>query len=140
MRVVLDTNIVLSALLFRKGNLAWLRTAWERHDFVPLINQETAHELLRVLAYPKFKLALDEIEYLFRSYLQYAEVIDNTEISTSLPICRDLADQKFLQLAAHGYADVLVTGDRDLLILCGQTPFAIETASVFLSRFTSNSV
>jgi putative PIN family toxin of toxin-antitoxin system len=140
MRVVLDTNIVLSTLLFRKGHLAWLRTAWEKHDFTLLVNQETANELLRVLAYPKFKLALDEIEYLFRRYIQYAEVIDNIDIPIDLPICRDLADQKFLQLAVNGYADVLVTGDRDLLTLCGQTAFAIETANIFSSRFTTNLV
>ena len=136
MRVVLDTNIVLSTLLFRKGHLAWLQTAWEKHDFTPLVNRETAHELLRVLAYPKFKLALDEIEYLFENYIQFAEVVDNINIPIDLPMCRDLTDQKFLQLAVHGYADVLVTGDRDLLALGGQTPFVIETANIFSSRFS----
>jgi len=36
-KVVLDTNIVLSALVFRRGKLAWLRPAWEKELFVPLV-------------------------------------------------------------------------------------------------------
>jgi len=55
-RVVLDTNVVLSALVFGKGPTAQLRTAWQRGDFVPLVNTAAAQELVRVLAYPKFRL------------------------------------------------------------------------------------
>ena len=56
-RVVLDTNIVLSALLFAEGQVAWMRDAWQRGRIVPVVCHETVTELLRVLAYPKFKLS-----------------------------------------------------------------------------------
>lgn len=55
-RVVLDTNIVLSALLFNTGRLTWVRHAWQRQQVQPLVCTATVNELLRVLAYPKFKL------------------------------------------------------------------------------------
>jgi len=50
-RVVLDTNIVLSALLFNAGRLAWVRHAWQRQRVQPLVCRATVNELMRVLAY-----------------------------------------------------------------------------------------
>ena len=60
LRVVLDTNVVLSALVFRKGVTARLRAAWQEASFVPLASTETVHELVRVLRYPKFRLDASE--------------------------------------------------------------------------------
>lgn len=138
MKVVLDTNIVLSSLLFKKSKLAWIRKAWENDCFIPLINQETIQELLRVLAYPKFRLTTNEIQIMLESYLLYAEIVimPHQNDVLALPICRDNTDQKFLKLALVGNADILVTGDKDLLILTDEElPFRIETAQVFEQRF-----
>ena len=55
-RVVLDTNVVLSALVFRKGTTARLRAAWQGGHCLPLVSAATAQELMRVLSYPKFRL------------------------------------------------------------------------------------
>jgi predicted nucleic acid-binding protein len=54
-RAVFDTNVVVSALVFGR-RLAWLRQAWASGQVVPLLCRPTAEELLRVLAYPKFRL------------------------------------------------------------------------------------
>jgi putative PIN family toxin of toxin-antitoxin system len=136
LRVVLDTNTVLSALLFPAGHLAWLRELWEGHRIVPLASRAAVDELIRVLAYPKFKLQEEEIGVLAGSYLQYVEVVEVDALTMKgLPRCREEADQIFLQLAAAGKADVLVTGDRALLELAGRTTFAIETAVQFKERF-----
>jgi len=72
-RVVLDTNCIVSGLLFSRGRLAWLRGAWQSGRFVPLVSRATAAELIRVLAYPKFKLDASEREALLADYLPYAE-------------------------------------------------------------------
>ena len=69
MRVVLDTNVVLSALLFTSGRLAWIRRAWQHQQLKPLVCRETASELLRVLAYPKFKLSTAEQQALLEDFL-----------------------------------------------------------------------
>ena len=136
MRVVLDTNVVVSAILFTKGHLTWLRKGWSNGRFLPLIDTSCAEELLRVLAYPKFRLTQDDIQTLLGTYLPFTEAVNTASARASrLPRCRDPHDQKFLVLAQEGKADVLVTGDQALLALARQTRFAIETPSIFRRRF-----
>ena len=53
-QAVIDTNVVVSALVFQ-SRLSWLRQAW-KSDCSPVICSETTEESLRVLSYPKFKL------------------------------------------------------------------------------------
>jgi putative PIN family toxin of toxin-antitoxin system len=124
-RTVLDTNVVLSALLFTRGRLSWLVDHWQASNCVPLISRATAEELTRILAYPKFHLTAEEQMEALANYIPYCEAIG---IVGSCPVlCRDPKNQPFLDLAQGGDADVLVTGDEDLLVLAGQTVFAIET-------------
>ena len=116
--LVLDTNTVLSALLFSNGRVAWLRQAWQTQRFVPLVSRATAEELIRVLTYPKFKLTAAEREDLLADYLPFCETAD-AGTSADLPTCRDTADMPFLALALAAKADALVSGDADLLVLAG---------------------
>jgi uncharacterized protein len=132
LRVVFDTNVVVSALLFASGRLSWLRLAWRQRRAVPLVSRETTAELLRVLAYPKFRLTAAEQEFLLADYLPFAEAA--TPRAARLPACRDAADLPFLALAAGAGADVLVTGDDDLLALAGRFRIPIETPEVFRQR------
>ena len=136
MRVVLDTNVVVSAMIFPRGHLTWLRESWSKGQIFPLIDKPCVEELLRVLAYPKFHLAPDDIQTLLGAYLPFTETVGaaSTKIAAKLPHCSDPHDQKFLILAEMGKADALVTGDRALLALAGQTRFAIETPSMFRQR------
>jgi putative PIN family toxin of toxin-antitoxin system len=126
-RVVLDTNVVLSALVFVKGPTARLRTAWQRGDIVPLASTATVQELVRVLAYPKFRLDAAARQELLADYLPCARVVSIAQPPPAVPACRDAFDLPFLQLAVAGSADALVTGDADLLALAGQVPFVIVT-------------
>lgn len=116
-RAVLDTNVVLSALVFGGGPTALVRQAWQAGRLQPLASTATAQELIRVLAYPKFKLTADEQRELLADYLPYAEVVTIPEPPPRVPDCRDPHDLPFLHLAAAGKADMLVTGDADLLAL-----------------------
>jgi putative PIN family toxin of toxin-antitoxin system len=84
---------------------------------VPLVSKDTANELLRVLKYPKFKLTCEEHGLLLADFLPYAETVTDFTIPPDLPVIRDQADQMFLTLAVAGKADVLVTGDNDLLVI-----------------------
>jgi uncharacterized protein len=128
-RLLLDTNVALSALVFSEGRLAWLRSAWQRGSINPIVCRESIDELIRALAYPKFQLDPDEIEALLADYLAYAEtIVLPPEEDEPLPECRDVHDQVFLRAAYHGLAEALVTGDNDLLALSRKTPFAIVTA------------
>lgn len=131
-RVVLDTNVVLSALVFGKGSTARLRAAWQRGDIVPLVSTATAHELVRVLAYPKFRLDAAARQELLADYLPHTLVIAIPEPPPVVPDCQDAFDLPFLHLAVAGHADALVSGDADLLALAGQVRFSIVTVEAFL--------
>jgi putative PIN family toxin of toxin-antitoxin system len=116
-RVVFDTGTVVSALLFTRGQLAWLRTHWASGACTPLLSAATAAELARVLAYPKFKLGVEEQHELLGDYLPFAEIV--TRPRRCPVLCRDPADRPFLDLAHGSGATVLVSGDADLLSLAG---------------------
>ena len=113
-RVVLDTNVVVSALLFGRGRLAWLREAWQSGYFIPLVGHDTAQELIRVLGYPKFRLSRVEQEALLADFLPFAEVVADRTPLDDLPAVRDPYDVMFLALARHANADALVSGDADI--------------------------
>jgi len=131
LRAVFDTNVVVSALLFSAGRLAWLRAAWRSRRAVPLVSRPTAEELLRVLGYPKFGLSAAERESLLADYLPYAELVAPPQRKPRLPRCRDPYDKPFLELALVAQADVLVSGDDDLLALAGRFAVPILSAEEF---------
>ena len=133
-RVVLDTNIVLSALVFAHGRLAPLRLAWQQAKCRPLVSRATAAELIRVLAYPKFKLGADDQQELLADCLPCCTVVAIPARPPRTPACRDPFDVPFLQLAIVGKADFLVTGDEDLLSLAKGMSCPVITPDRFLDR------
>ena len=131
-RVVLDTNLVLSALVFGGGKPSALRNAWQQVRFHPLVSNPTAIELLRTFAYPKFKLSAAEQKELLGDYLPWCETVKIPAPPPTTPTCRDSSDQPFLHLAVAGMADFLVTGEGDLLALTSEFSCPIVTAAGFL--------
>ena len=126
-RLVLDTNVLLSALLFRSASMTWLRTAWQSEAILPLASRDTASELLRVLSYPKFGLTVPDRDDLLADYLPWCATVTIPDPPPVTPECRDPFDQPFLVLALAGRADALVTGDRDLLTLADSFAVPILT-------------
>jgi putative PIN family toxin of toxin-antitoxin system len=127
-QVVIDTNLVLSALVFSGGRLTPLRLAWQTHRVQPLVSPATAAELIRALSYPKFKLTSAAQEELLADYLPYCKTVRIPTPPPPIPTCRDVFDVPFLELAIAGKADALVTGDKDLLCLDGSLACPILTA------------
>lgn len=117
LRVVHDTNVAVSALLFRAGRLAWLRDAWAAGSVVPVVCGSTIAELEQVLSYPRFALDADDVTALLTAYLERAEKRPNPGAAVRVPRCRDKDDRVFLRLAYAAGADALVTGDADLIAL-----------------------
>ena len=131
-RVIIDTNILISALVFG-GKISRLRFAWQEGCFTPLVSKVTTTELIRVLAYPKFRLIPTEQDDLLSDYLLFCESIAMPNILPATPECRDPFDVPFLLLALVGKADYLVTGDRDLLLLKDNFSCTIITADDFFN-------
>ncbi len=131
-RVVLDTNVLVSALILG-GELAWLTDAWQRQRVRPLVSRATAAEFMAVLAYPKFRLSGEEQQAMLAEYLPWCEAVE-VPASLVVPPCRDPDDAVFLQLAVAATADVLLTGDRDLLQLNGAIPVPIISPTAMKRR------
>ena len=132
-RVVLDTNVVLSALLFTHGRAVALREAWQGGRCEPLVSKATVDELIRVLGYPKFKLSDDEKHELLSDYLPYCQTVAIPAKAPRTPPCRDPFDVPFLQLAIVGKAEALVSGDQDLLSIKSKLVCPIVTLEAFFS-------
>jgi putative PIN family toxin of toxin-antitoxin system len=127
LRVVLDTAVVVSALLFETGRLSYVRDAWTTGPLLPLVSRDTTTELLRVLGYPRFDLSREEVETVLSAYLPFVEAVDVEGDLRRLPRCSDPDDQMFVELAHVGAAEALVTGDQALLAMKGDVTFDILT-------------
>lgn len=137
MRIVLDTNVLLSLLVFRDPRFEALERLWQT-GVVRLLGDEAVYaELERVSTYPQFSArpAPD-----LKGYRTAVEWIPGSGAGRRLPLCRDPDDQKFLELAARGGADSLVTDDRALLRVKKKgVPFEIETPLRLLRRLDQSS-
>jgi uncharacterized protein len=113
-RVLLDTNVVLDALLFADPKLARLGST----SFDLIAHEDTLAELRRVLAYPKLKLPADTQSRVLDDYRAMTRVVsfspDELQSPLRFPRCRDPDDQVFLVLALQAKA-TLVTRDKALL-------------------------
>ena len=129
-RVVLDTSVLISALLF-KGELSRLVVQWQMGVFIPVISKETFEELEAVLGYPKFRLSNEEKRLILREeILPFFEVM---EVRGKVKgICRDPADDKFIACAVSAGAAFIVTGDKDLVAVKMYRSVKIVSASDFL--------
>ena len=129
-KYVLDTNIIVSALLFKKSQP---RQALDkaRHEGNILMSEAIWQEIIDVLSRPKFEKYVTAIEREF--FLDWlAESLNFIEIRDTIVACRDAKDDKFLELAVNGNAELIVSGDEDLLILNPFQEIAIVTVRQFL--------
>ena len=135
MKVVLDTNVMVSALLKRDSIPARILTAVWDGQLQLLSSAPLLEELLRVLGYPKIRkrllaASIDIDQFLELLPFFVTEVVPDDGFA---PMPRDPADRMVLATLIAGSADWLVTGDEDLLALADQFPILTPTA--FVERF-----
>jgi uncharacterized protein len=129
MRLVVDTNVFVSAALKESS---WPASAvrWLGKYSGLLKTSATEREVLEVLQRPRIspKVApvfLDNVRRVFAA----AELVTITE---RVAACRDPKDDKFLELAVNGRADVIVSGDADLLVIDAFRGIPIVTPAAFV--------
>jgi uncharacterized protein len=115
-RCVVDTNVLISALLQPSGRTAEILSAIRAAGGLLIFSNETFAELASRLMRPKFD------RYVARGTRQWflselASVAEWVVIAGVVHACRDPDDDKFLETAINGQADYIVTGDADLLTL-----------------------
>ena len=131
MRLVLDTNVIVSAALLA-GSVP--RQAFDKalDEGTILISGPVVLELAEVLCREKlnkYLLEEDRMRFLV-ALLKETELVEVTETVTE---CRDIKDNKFLELALSGKADYVVSGDQDLLVLSPFRGIPVLTPREFLN-------
>jgi putative PIN family toxin of toxin-antitoxin system len=118
LRVVLDTNVLVSLFVFADSRLVLLRQRLEAGEWRALTSEACLGEFKRVLAYPQFGLGEEAQASALKAYEGLAEQVTELPAQRApLPECQDRDDQKFLELARDGGAECLVTSDKALLKL-----------------------
>ena len=120
MRVCLDTNVLVAAFATRGLCADVLRTVLAEHDLV--IGDVILEELRRALSV-KLKLPRDRMASV-EAALASVPVVPKPKAPSDVDV-RDVDDRWVLATAVEGTADVLVTGDRDLLDARAQAPIRI---------------
>ncbi|MCL1492415.1 MAG: putative toxin-antitoxin system toxin component, PIN family [Pseudanabaena sp. Salubria-1] len=115
MRLVLDTNVLVSAILSPNSTSAKVLN-WGEDNGVILYSTATVTEVLSVLGRSKFSKYIDDNDIDGLS-IRIKTVWLFVEILNQVQLCRDPKDDKFIDLALNGEASHLITGDNDLLIL-----------------------
>ena len=131
-RIVIDTNVYVSRFL-KLSSIPGLAVVKALRESKTLVSTATWMELREVLQRPKFTRFIRPglLEPYLTDVWRTAEQIT---ISTPIRACRDPRDDKFLEVAVHGRADAIVTGDQDLLELNPFRGIAIITPRAYLER------
>jgi putative PIN family toxin of toxin-antitoxin system len=131
LRVVLDTNVLVSGVAYPGSIPGRIRSAWRQGGVDLVLSHYILDEVVRVL--PRLKritLTSTEIRDLAESFMFMAEMVTPcVELDESL---RDQADQQVLGTLRAAQADYLITGDKDLLALAER--YSIVTPAVFWER------
>jgi uncharacterized protein len=118
MRVVLDTNVLVSAALIAGGQEARILRAWRAGTFDLVVSPAILEEIGRVLTEARIRrrrwMTDDEVAMLLEGLAQESVLVPG---GARIQVSRDPTDDKFLAAAIEGRADYVVTGDRDLLDL-----------------------
>ena len=129
MRLVVDTNVFVSAAL-KENSLPFLVVRWiEQHDGL-LKSVATERQLLNVLSRPY--IAAATILSLREGVARMMAAAEPVTISERIAACRAPTDDKFLELAVSGHADLIVSGDGDLLVLNPFRDIPIVTPAIFV--------
>ncbi|WP_229456123.1 putative toxin-antitoxin system toxin component, PIN family [Nostoc sp. CHAB 5715] len=130
-RFVFDTNVLISAFLFSQSKP---RQALDQAQDIGviLLSNSVLSELEEVLYRPKFDryLTKERRQEFLENLTENCQFIDVTE---QINECRDLKDNKYLELALSGQAECIVTGDDDLLVLNPWRDIEILNVQEFLA-------
>lgn len=129
-RLVFDTNVIISALLFN-DSVPGRAFFWALNHGRILVSGTLVGELSSVLGRDRFDryVTREERDEFLGSLIRESDLIEITE---TIQVCRDPKDDQVLELAVNGNATYIVTGDADLLVLNPFRGVEIITPAEFL--------
>ena len=134
MKIVLDTNVLISAVIRPQGGAGVVLQRLRQRDFIALISRTTLSELAAVLHRPRLRAKYHLTDRRIRAVLRV--IVLRSELlhpQRKIRVCRDPKDDQFLEIALAGKADAIVSGDADLLSLHPFEGIPIIPPSLFLS-------
>lgn len=133
MKIVLDTNVFISGLMFPESVPGRIVKSWKNSEFDLVLSEFMLKEIEAVLNYPKIQKRIhwskDEISRFILILEMKSVVVNIHKVSVHVP--RDFKDNPVLAALVSANADYLVTGDNDLLEL--KTKYRIVTPREFIN-------
>ena len=140
LRVVIDTNILVSALLSKKGRPANIVAAWRERKFLVFTSEEAILEVERVLqelaSTGKYIISKEDIESIL-NLLRKDAILVPGQIDTKGAIPQDPDDEKYLSIALEGEVNIIISGDKHLLDLTSYREVSIQNARQFLNTLNA---
>jgi uncharacterized protein len=130
--IVVDTNVLVSRVLLPQSIAGRaVRSAVDAGQL--LVSEATMQELAEVVARAKFDPYLSIVER--QEFIRLlGRIVELVPIVRQVRACRDPRDDKFLEVAVNGRADLMITGDRDLLALDPFMGITITSPAGYLAR------
>jgi len=136
MRAVIDTNVIVSAFLFN-GKPGQLIPLWQTGRIQPIAGKDIVDEYIRVLAYPKFDLSEDDINFIiYNEILPYFDIV--TIKTGDAVIEEDPSDDIFIHCAEAGKAKIIISGDDHLIHLNEYHGIKVLTPVQFLQELETH--
>lgn len=140
LRVVIDTNVLVSALLSKKGMPARIVAAWRERKFLVFTSEEAILEVERVLqelaSTGKYVISKGDLESIL-NLLRKDAILVSGQIDTKGAIPQDPDDEKYLSIALEGEANIIISGDKHLLHLSFYRDVSIQNARQFLNTLNA---
>ncbi len=136
MRIVLDTNVLISGIFF-SGLPGQILQAWHSQKLQLLVSVEILDEYFSVAERLKNRYAGVEYDEILGLIVQNAELVQVTDLPE--PVCEDPDDDKFLACARAGKTNIIVSGDSDLLKVSGYCGIQVLTPKAFISELLDQS-
>jgi uncharacterized protein len=134
MNIVIDNNVLISAALLKQSVPFFaFEKATKNHDI--LRSPNTLKEFVNTLSGSKFDKYFEDTSKKEDFILSFLASSRNIEIVHNVNICRDPKDNKYLELALSGNADIIITGDADLLVLHPFRNILIISPKNFLDNY-----
>ncbi len=136
-RAVIDTNILIRSILNPNGPTGRILKELKAGRFQLLYSEPLLEELADVLGRPRFRnkyhVSADDVSDILSLIVQEGEEVSPSD---SIEACRDPKDNKVLEAAFFGQADVIVTGDEDLFALHPFEGIQVLSLTAFLAQLT----
>lgn len=132
MRIVVDTNVLMSGIFFG-GVPGRILTAWREGRFELAVSPDIADEYARAGGRLAQRFPGVDVQVILDLIVRNAEIVPGTALPE--PVCGDPDDDKFLACALAARADLIVSGDKKLLAVSGYEDVAVTTPREFSDRW-----